>query len=184
MDEIIIREKKQKNSRSLITASILFCACIYLFFSGFGDNGFFYLILGALGLLYFGVCVIRMIVAAVREPVLLILRKDDAVVSMGGGKLAVPYAQMEKAETFRAMGQIYLGIWIREEKAWEEGLSLPQRSAVQSNLRIACPPICVRMGEAKGYTPQEVLELVKSRIPEVEEESNKPRSSQPNKDNQ
>ena len=171
MERLVIHEKRRISVKSLIFCIVMLVLSAYLTWYGLGEGGFFYLLIGGLGLLYFGYCLVLAILSRTRMPVILTL--DEEGVSGSGTASAldfIAYEEIGRVESFKRMRDRYIGITPKDPEAYFERISPTRREAARANLRLNLPPIFLRVEDAVEMNAEAIAAEIERRIPRSEED--------------
>lgn len=171
MEEIIIHEKKKKENGPLAAGLVMIAGSVYIIHLGRQNGGIFYLLLGTVGVLFFGFCLFYAVAGRVKERTLLVMGAEGITdTSSAAGAGFIPYSEIQKAAVFQAMKETYVGIWLKDTERYVEQLPAGKRNAVRANLKLNCPPVCLRLGEAKEMTTEEIASYIARRAEKWQEE--------------
>ena len=148
-------------------------ACIYLIFFGTSEGGFFYLILGIVGTLYFVYALVMALVAASKTRAILTIDPEGITDSqLQGAAGFLRYEDICEAKALRRMKESYLGIVPKDPDSFLEGLSGSARAAAKANMNLNLPPVLIRMEDAVEMTADMAADIIEEHLSSDKSEVN------------
>ena len=169
MEPLIIHEKRKISAKSVCFCVIMLLICAYLAWFGSHEGGFFYLILGIIGLLYFGFCLILALLSLAKTPAILTF-EEEGLRGLGSASALdfIAYEDIGQVESFRRLQDQYIGITPKDTEAFLAKLPPAKREAARANLRLNLPPFFVRVEDAVELTPEEITQEIRRRLPQTQ----------------
>ena len=110
LDTMIIHEKRKISGKSLIFTVIMLLACIYLIYFGAHEGGFFYLLLGIIGAIYFLYALVMALLSAAKTRVLLTIGPEGITDSQFQGAVGfLRYEDIGEAKAITILAACELG---------------------------------------------------------------------------
>ncbi|MBQ4474246.1 MAG: hypothetical protein II930_08115 [Lachnospiraceae bacterium] len=171
MEPLTIHEKRKISTKSWIFCAVMLLLCAFLVWYGFTEGGFFYLLIGGAGILYFGYCLILAIRSLVKKPAILTIEEQGI---RGAGTASaldfISYDEIARMELFRRMKDRYIGIIPKDEAAFLERLSPARREAARANIRLNLPPVFVRVEDAVEMSAEAIVREIETRLSPAEQQ--------------
>lgn len=169
MGKIVIKEKKEKYRKTLIYGILMFLASISLVWIGTTGSGVLYTIVGCMGTIFFGVCLLQILKRMVYPKPLLTI--DDNGIEDSSSSMAlgfIPYDEIERFEIVRVgVSNPFIGVQLKNEEDYIKKLSKMKQRVVKSNHNMGFPSFSIRVDTADNRNIDEIFQLLKSKLEKV-----------------
>jgi len=164
MDEIIIEENKGKLKELIRIGILILLVEIFLVGVGVKKGIMLPIIIGVIGLLFFGTCFVFM-VNRLRKPAPLLVVGEDGIIDRSTMTSVgfIPWRQIKLIKIYKSFNQEFIGIDLYSLKELEKGISMAKRLAIKINIVFKYPPIGISLNTA-NVECKEVVSLIEKRL--------------------
>lgn len=164
MNEIIIKENKNKVIRLIILAIIMLLGCIFDLVIGIIKINLVYIIIGIIGTTFFGVCFFYIIKRASNHKPLLIIGEEGITDMSNASSVGfVAWKEIESVSVRRVLTQKFIGITVYDIDKLMNGISPMKQNLIKANLKFKYPPISISFNTADTEFG-EVLSIIQNRL--------------------
>ncbi|MFZ7119880.1 MAG: STM3941 family protein [Eubacteriaceae bacterium] len=164
MNEIIIKENKNKVIQLIILAIILVLVSMYNLVIGIIEINLLYLVIGIMGITFFGACFFLISRRMSNNRPLLIIGKDGITDMSNANSVGfVAWKEIESVSVRRVFVQKFIGITVYDFDKLMNGISPMKQNTIKANMKLKYPPICIPLNTADTEF-SEVLSIVQNRF--------------------
>ncbi|WP_455714200.1 STM3941 family protein [Anaerosporobacter sp.] len=159
MKDVIIFENKKLAYKLLVQAFLMTVAAGVLLYMGIIEKDLLFIIMGGLGVLFFGACTLVQLIRVIRKKPLFIIKENGVEDTSTATSVGfVCYDDIKEIVIGKILGKETIGIYLTDIDAFLETLPPVKQKAIKSNLANKFPPILLRVESVEGKAGREIYE--------------------------
>lgn len=166
MNEIVIKQDKKKAIQMVALGIFMLLLCVSDLLIGIIEKNIFYISVGIMATIFFGICLIFIIKSAVTSKTLLII-SDEGITDMSTMSSVgiITWDEIESINAKRIFTEKFIGITVYDIDKIMNRISSSKQMAIRVNMKLNYPPIGISLNTA-NLKFDYVLSLMQARLEE------------------
>lgn len=172
MNDIVVNEASSKLWGLLFLGILMLAACAFVLVLGITYGKFFYIIIGIIALLFFGLCFAYIIKRIINPKPILIIEKNGVVDSSTAISIGfISFDDIEGFDITRLFSSKFISIYVNDLEKFTDKLSQKKKTWLQINKPFGKSPININVNTA-DKSPDEILQILQERLQAYKRQQN------------
>lgn len=164
MEDIVIEELSARAYKIVLSGVIMLIASIILGVFGKHEHRGFLIVIGVIGIVFFGISSIVALWRASKNKPLLTITMDGIIdTSSVSGVGFIRYEEINSIDIVNIFGQRVIGVTPKNVNSYVKSLPKSKQRAAKMNVKMNYPPISIRVDTAKDMSIEDIYSMLLKR---------------------